>query len=59
MALAEPPTELLLIICKQFDDKYFINALSQVNRRLYSILNNFLYWECTGHPLGLGRCQIR
>lgn len=54
MALAELPTELLLIICKQLDDESSINALSQTNRRLYSILNDFLYWECARHPLGLG-----
>ncbi|OJJ86526.1 F-box protein [Aspergillus glaucus CBS 516.65] len=53
MALAELPTELLLIICKQLDDESSINALSQTNRRLYGI-NDFLYRECARHPLGLG-----
>jgi len=53
MALAELPTELLLIICRQLDDESSINALSQTNRRLYGI-NDFLYRECARHPLGLG-----
>lgn len=54
MALSEFPAELLLIICKQLDDEYSINALSQTNSRLYGILNGFLYRECARHPLGFG-----
>src|SRR6266487_6102015 len=55
MPLLDLSAELLLFIAEILESKGDLNAFSQTNRRLYSLLNNYLYRhnvrECNGSAL--------
>lgn len=52
MGLLDLPNELLLSIAQYLEYQWNISALSQVNRRLYLLLDDYVYQFCQEHFSG-------